>query len=229
VLSEHLPERGGRILDAGCGFGRLPLYWRRWSSPGQTASLVGIEVSPSRLELARTRGYQQLIRSDLASPWPLADRAFDAVVCEQVLEHFDDATAGAVLSEVFRVLEPGGLALVGVPVFRELTRCVLPAPLALRARWRSLLGRPQAAHLQHFTIRRLGALVRDHGFSVESARGFRVLSLPRNWLEDFEWYYRLHQWLGGRFPALCTEVTLVCRRPADPSPLGAASFSRTPP
>jgi SAM-dependent methyltransferase len=43
----------------------------------------------------------------------LDDASFDAVVCFHVLEHVDDRRA---LAEIFRVLRPGGLALLAVPI-----------------------------------------------------------------------------------------------------------------
>jgi SAM-dependent methyltransferase len=42
-----------------------------------------------------------------------ANGAFDCIVCSHVLEHVDDAKA---LSEIFRVLKPGGVALIMLPV-----------------------------------------------------------------------------------------------------------------
>jgi SAM-dependent methyltransferase len=41
------------------------------------------------------------------------DASFDGVVCSHVLEHVDDRKA---LQEVYRVLKPGGLALIMLPV-----------------------------------------------------------------------------------------------------------------
>ncbi len=43
----------------------------------------------------------------------LPDGAFDCVVCSHVLEHVDDAKA---LSEIRRVLKPGGIAIIMIPV-----------------------------------------------------------------------------------------------------------------
>lgn len=43
----------------------------------------------------------------------LPDRSFDALICSHVLEHVDDKAA---LSELFRILRPGGVALLAVPV-----------------------------------------------------------------------------------------------------------------
>jgi SAM-dependent methyltransferase len=43
----------------------------------------------------------------------LPDASYDRIVCCQILEHVDDAKA---LSELFRVLRPGGVALLNTPV-----------------------------------------------------------------------------------------------------------------
>lgn len=43
----------------------------------------------------------------------LADESFDRIVCCQVLEHVDDRKA---LAEMFRILKPGGVALLNTPV-----------------------------------------------------------------------------------------------------------------
>ena len=41
------------------------------------------------------------------------DASYDCVVCSHVLEHADDAKA---LCEIYRVLKPGGVALIMLPV-----------------------------------------------------------------------------------------------------------------
>lgn len=43
----------------------------------------------------------------------LADASFDVVVCSHVLEHVDDRKA---LAELYRVLRPGGVAIIMVPI-----------------------------------------------------------------------------------------------------------------
>ena len=49
-----------------------------------------------------------------AASLPLADRCFDTVICIHVLEHVDDDHKA--ISEMFRVLKPGGSAIVSVPL-----------------------------------------------------------------------------------------------------------------
>lgn len=43
----------------------------------------------------------------------LPDGSFDALICSHVLEHVDDRAA---LAELFRILKPGGVALLAVPM-----------------------------------------------------------------------------------------------------------------
>ena len=51
---------------------------------------------------------------------PLDDNAFDLVICNHVLEHIpDDAKA---MSELYRVLRPGGEAILQVPISLNLDR-----------------------------------------------------------------------------------------------------------
>jgi SAM-dependent methyltransferase len=77
-----------------------------------------------------------------ANEMAFPDRSFDTVLCNAVLEH--DPFFWKSLSEMRRVLKPGGLLIVGVPAFDErpalrwsgLLR-FLPLPRAYVAAWRA--------------------------------------------------------------------------------------------
>lgn len=58
-----------------------------------------------------TPGKAEIVRNIEAIEEP--DASFDCVVCSHVLEHVDDKKA---LAEVYRVLKPGGVALIMLPV-----------------------------------------------------------------------------------------------------------------
>ncbi|MFP3913599.1 MAG: class I SAM-dependent methyltransferase [Actinomycetota bacterium] len=53
------------------------------------------------------------MRMDLTAV-PVTDGSFDAVICVHVLEHIEDDRAA--ISEIHRVLKPGGWALISVPI-----------------------------------------------------------------------------------------------------------------
>lgn len=212
ALAHHLPAGPSLVLDAGCGKGRLGLYWRCLKPAGKSARIVGLDRSPLRLAMARDRGYALILQGDLLRRLPFRDRSFDAVICEQVIEHFPDAQVHFIISELARALKPGGIALVGTPVFTRFALLLSPVWKRLNPLLRRLRGGTPPQHLQHFLLRDVERLLDAHGLHPERACGFRLFSLPRSWLEDFEWYYRLHRWAGSRLPGLCTEVNISARR-----------------
>ncbi len=74
---------------------------------------AGLRYVSADLKLRRAR-----LRADLTS-LPFADRAFGLVICNHVLEHIPDE--GKALAEIRRVLEPGGQAVLQVPISSALT------------------------------------------------------------------------------------------------------------
>ena len=100
---------GRRILDAGCGSGPLSAALR-----AKGAVVTGIDASAAMVDLARQRlGEDADVHvADLGAPLPFADAEFDDVVASLVLHYLED-WAGP-LSELRRVLKPGGRLMVSV-------------------------------------------------------------------------------------------------------------------
>lgn len=97
-LRGELPALSGSLLDVGCG--EKP--YRRWL-PGVTDH-VGLDV---------VGGPHVDHVVEPGAVWPLPDAYFDAVLCTQVLEHAEDPDH--VLSEIGRVLRPGGVLVLSLP------------------------------------------------------------------------------------------------------------------
>lgn len=71
---------------------------------------VTADIAPSR--------YEGAVYADITDlPFPSAD--FDAVICVHVLEHIPDDRRA--IGELYRVLKPGGRALVAVPTYGAVT------------------------------------------------------------------------------------------------------------
>lgn len=213
TLGRLLPAGPVNILDAGCGKGRFPGYWKRWGSEACRPTIVGMDISWKRMAgRAKFRGYDGLLAGDLTRPWPYRDATFDAVLCEQVLEHLTDAQVRFALSEALRVLKPGGVALLGTPVFTEPELWLSPIWTRINNLLRRIAGVTEPPHLQHLSVGRLRRLIRNCGFEPEAVQGYRVGSLWFGMGEDWEWYYRLQQWVGRVAPSLCSEVTVTARK-----------------
>lgn len=103
-----LPDTG-RILDVGCGSGQT-LSWFLEHRPGWSGA--GVDVSIHGLAAGRAAGVPGLVAgSGLALPFPNAWA--DVIVCLDVLQHLPlEGGDRKALSEMRRVLRPGGVLLV---------------------------------------------------------------------------------------------------------------------
>jgi SAM-dependent methyltransferase len=100
-----------RILDAGCGSGRNMV------DLAHHGAVTGVELSPTSAELARERCAGEVIEGSVMD-MPFDDRSFDLAVSLDVIEHLSD-DVGA-LTELRRIVAPGGALLVTVPAYQWL-------------------------------------------------------------------------------------------------------------
>ncbi|MEX0338280.1 MAG: bifunctional 2-polyprenyl-6-hydroxyphenol methylase/3-demethylubiquinol 3-O-methyltransferase UbiG [Arenibacterium sp.] len=107
-FDRHADWRGKQVLDLGCAGGFMAE-----ALAAKGAHVTGIDPAAQAIEAARAHAdlsgldirYDVGVGEDL----PYDDAAFDYVVCVDVLEHVQDLDQ--VLTEVARVLRPGGLFL----------------------------------------------------------------------------------------------------------------------
>ena len=129
-LLELLP-RTGRVLDLGCGYGRIAVPLAKAGF-----AMTGLDISPNLLRAARREAASQgvAIRLDLGSmtSLPYQDGGFDAAICLWTAFHelIDEREQVAALSEMGRVLAPGGLIIIEGPTYEPAT----PADMSSGAR-----------------------------------------------------------------------------------------------
>jgi SAM-dependent methyltransferase len=115
VLDVLDPDRGGPVLDAGCGTGGFLARLRR-ARPGGRA--VGLEYNPEAAARAESKaGVPVAVGSVNAIPF--ADASFGSLVSLDVLCHAA-AEPERALREFHRVLRPGGQLVVNLPAFQWL-------------------------------------------------------------------------------------------------------------
>jgi tRNA (cmo5U34)-methyltransferase len=110
-LLAQLPSPLGRVLDVGCGDGRLMALVRS-ARPGSWGTAV--DFSPAMLAAAadRFRGVDRVEVLDHDLDQPLPDLGtFDAVVSSFAIHHVDDGRKQALYREIFQLLRPGGTFL----------------------------------------------------------------------------------------------------------------------
>jgi SAM-dependent methyltransferase len=177
------PLAGLRLLDLGAGMGGFAV----------AAALRGAQVTVSEYNHA----YCSIIRlraarHDLALPifnaagedLPFERESFDTVVCWDVIEHVRDPRA--VLSEIARVLRPGGSVLITVinrrawidphyhiPGLNWLPRSLAEAIIAQRGRSKAgsaFRDMQRLSEMHYYGFAEFGRLANSYGFDVRDLR-----------------------------------------------------------
>jgi SAM-dependent methyltransferase len=166
-----------RLLEIGCGAGRT-----LFAFAAHFDAVVGVDISPEMLELARRRGppaNAELRVTSGADLRPLEDGVFDVVFSQHVLQHVpDEAVVAGYLSEVARVLAPGGRALLQVDTRPQGTMVralrALPDPLRRRERRRHLRRYPRDAAVIRTLVARSGLAVEWESGAGTAAHWLRL-------------------------------------------------------
>ncbi len=113
IIFENLPlSAGSRVLDIGCGRG---FYLKTLSLLDLNLDIYGVDLNQEYLKKASRILKDKkihLVESD-AAKLPFQGNYFDSVIASEILEHIPDD--GKALVEIYRVLKPGGKAVITVP------------------------------------------------------------------------------------------------------------------
>jgi len=194
----------GRLLDLGCGTGRLSLHFAR-----KGYHCLGVDLSPKMLEVARQStppaltDHLQWLQANIAEPLPLAEGSFDYIAClYSTLGMISGHThRAAVLANIRRLLRPGGCAVLHVHhrFFRGLGYREL-----CRQWWLTQLRHPQAGDitrpqayagapltLHHFTRSEVLQLVHQHRLSIGEWYALDEQGQPARGLKIYGWLVAL--------------------------------------
>jgi SAM-dependent methyltransferase len=195
----YFPMRPGqRVLDLGCGEGRHVIA----ACALNGVDAVGVDLSLKDLATARQRmqdfrgeadedsGLFLLLAGD-ALRLPFADASFDAVICSEVLEHIPDYRSA--LTEIARVLKPGGRFCASVP-----------RPWCERICWRLSRDYHQVlgGHLRIFNISRLRSDIENQELEFYFEHGAHALHSIYWWLQCLFWKSRERNWLVRQYHRL---------------------------
>lgn len=123
-------EGFSRILDFGCGCGRVLRHLRGLKK----AEINGTDSNPMAVRwCAKHLDFAQFTVNSLEPPLPFPDHAFDLVYAFSVFTHLTEPLQGRWMSELRRILVPGGYLIVSV----HGTRCADELSPSERARFDS--------------------------------------------------------------------------------------------
>ncbi|MFH0777839.1 MAG: methyltransferase domain-containing protein [Candidatus Eisenbacteria bacterium] len=169
-ILKHVP-RFGRVLEAGCGLGRYVFYLDR----------LGIDVEgldfheptvDSLKAWARHAGFTAPFRVGDVNALPHEPDSLSGYISLGVIEHIAEGP-GRALAEAYRVLRPGGVAVITTPSV-SFSQAYLRLRRTARDVVKTVLGKPvkKAPFFQHwYTPRELSGFVRRAGLDVVLAGG----------------------------------------------------------
>jgi len=183
---QEVRGREGRALELGCGAGR---FMRLLQPNNLGARFFGCDMDMKSLEAGHRQQDGACYTAADVHALPYQDNSFQTVLVFDVLEHLrqPDRT----LSEVRRVLQPGGLLHALIPCEGQ------PGSLHW-VLWRLHLGddlkERHSGHIQRFTRRGALQLLRDAGFSIERVTySMHPLGQVRDilsYIEQEDWFRR---------------------------------------
>jgi SAM-dependent methyltransferase len=169
LLLNALQGLEGDVLDIGCGAGNVASAIAE-SCP--QLRVHGVDVSSAALDLARRTAPDLDFQQAPAERLPFRDESMSAVVMLDVLEHLQDPAA--CLGEVRRVLKPGGVFHIVLPL--EVQPWTFYR-LVTRLGWKAKLH--HCGHIQLFDEHRFEAMAAAGGIPVRKVE----------W--SFHWIYSL--------------------------------------
>ena len=171
-LTGGLPD-GADVLEVAPGPGYLAIEIARLGR----YRVTGLDISRTFVQIASDNAREAGVGVDFqhgdVERMPFADASFDLIVCQAAFKNF--ARPVTALDEMYRVLRPGGLAVIqdmsheasAADIRREVDTMALPRRAALMTRWILRVLRLRALSPQRF--RRLAAESAFHDGEVNAA------------------------------------------------------------
>lgn len=103
------------FVDVGCGTGKFLEEMNKWQNWGE---LKGLDGSKEALKFTKERQIADVKLANFEKKLPLKDNSVDVITSLDVVEHIDKDQH--LVTEFYRVLKPGGIAVITVPAHQWL-------------------------------------------------------------------------------------------------------------
>jgi len=220
AIEENKENLKGRVLDLGCGTG---IFTQVLSRVEGVREVVALDISRESVVQARGKCDNQCrFLAGSATELPFPDSSFDAVVAfGDIISHIHNGYREAI-SEIGRVLKPGGLLLCDVDNKwnlgllsepHELKACLQTLPSGHLREWSFLdsFGNECSLHFKTFRPSEITGLLEGAGVSVVAFQG--LIILPNIVPQRFHYNHSPKKLLGRVVIALSRLDRIVNRLP----------------
>jgi SAM-dependent methyltransferase len=159
---EQLPGEAPTVCDAGCGPGHVSAHLATMGT-----GVIGIDVSPGMVSLARSRYPNLRFQTTDMSAMPAADGEWSGIVAMYSIVHLSPTGLPAVFGEFVRVLAPSGLLLLAFHTGDQVLHV------------EEFLGESVALDFHLLGVDIVGDALRDAGFDLR-------MTMTRRAYEPFE-------------------------------------------
>lgn len=205
------PKPTDVVLDVGCASGLQIFRLAPKIKEG-----IGVDIARSFIDTANQEKIKRGISNvsfaqAVVETLPFEDAKFDKIICGEVLEHVHDKDAA--LSEIARVLKPGGMFVVSVPNLnadatwwgRLLRRLGIRSFTSLEQFSEAELIKHGDAHVREFDKRTLPAWLESRGFRVAKISSVSFIDGPGfDFLLKFPLHFGWSRWIVLRLERFLT-------------------------
>lgn len=172
----------GRILDVGCGDGRLISVLK---SINKNWGVFGVDFNKTAVEKARDKGFY--IYEGKFEEVSIKERSFDLIIMNELLEHVIDPNE--VIEKAYYILEPKGYIIIETPCFGS------PDFKIFKDKYWGGYHFPR--HINIFSRNSIKTLIEKKGFRIVKIQS---LLSPPFWILSMH-----HLLLDKRFPSSITK------------------------
>ena len=194
-ISEICTKGRKRILDVGCGDGRITRHFVEGNK------CYGVDISEKAVHKAMERGLKGYVLDLEEDSFPFQDGYFDLVICSQVIEHI--INTDHILTEINRILHKNGFMILSFPNINQplswLLQILLDYPPVYSSRYKSW-------HMRDFTLRLMKTALRLNGFTVIRVEGSFI----------FPFRNRFSRYFSRIFPRFAEKIIIVAKKMAEP-------------
>lgn len=182
-VNSNLNFRCKRVLNVGSG----QAYLEKTLKQKTISASLFVSLDISRSALIRAKPHNNNLVLGFIEALPFASSSFDAVVCMEVIEHLTKKQVKHALSELKRIIKPGGELLISVPIYEQ-------SPLKSHV----------VGHMRKFVPEEIRSEVIDVGLDVR--RTHELYSFPK--------FNSLFSWVARTYSVRRPSVRILyCRKP----------------